>query len=90
MSVFSASEQTLAVLGDVVAERERQDAKYSGRNTILEWFAVAGEEYGEVAKEVMQIHFDDKDGTDYRTELVQLAAVCVAAIESYDRNEGKQ
>lgn len=79
---------TLAILADVSAERERQDAKWgSSHYSPLEWFAVAGEEYGEVAEYVTKGFVPPEsnfDAAGYRNELIQLAAVCVAAVEDLD------
>ena len=43
------------------------------------------EEVGEVARAIYEAD-DPGAGEDYRAELVQVAAVAVAAIESYDAN----
>ena len=77
---------TQAVLADVSEERDRQRQKWGdnrGYNP-LQWFAVLGEEFGEVAEKVTKGFVPpessfDRDG--YRRELTQVAAVAVAAIE---------
>ena len=70
-----------SVLREVVAERGRQDRRWGEQNhSPVRWLAVLAEEVGEVAEAVLG--FDDRR---YRAELVQAAAVCVAAIESLDR-----
>ncbi len=80
-----------AVLHDVGMERFRQErlriaGKFSATcadptaMTNAERFAVLGEEFGEVAREVVE-HGDD--GV-LRDELVQVAAVAVAWIEAID------
>ena len=46
------------------------------------WSSILGEEVGEVNKAI-----NDGDLDNYREELVQVAAVAVAMIESYDRNK---
>ncbi len=77
-----------SVLDEVFAERERQDARWGEQNHApTEWISILGEEYGEVCKAVCEAHFkyDGADWADYRTELVQVAAVAVAMIESFDR-----
>ena len=43
---------------------------------------ILGEEYGETCQEALRMHFGSKDDVDYIGELVQVAAVAVAAIES--------
>lgn len=79
---------TQAVLDEVCDERVRQDGLWGivTRNP-LEWFSIAGEEYGEVAKHVTKGFVppeSDFDQDGYRTELIQLAAVCVSAVEDLD------
>ena len=74
---------TKHVLDEIAAERARQDAKWGEQNhheTI--WLAILAEEVGEAAAAALQ---ERKDG--YRAEMMQVAAVAVAAIESFDRNE---
>lgn len=74
---------------DVVAERERQDTLWGIQNHApQQWLHVLVEEVGEVAKAINDSHFGGEPWTEYRTEMVQVAAVALAAIESYDRNEG--
>lgn len=77
-------------LQEVLAERLRQDAKWGEQNHKPEWWlAILGEEYGEACQAALEAHFKGyaRHGKldDYRTELVQVAAVAVAAIESLDR-----
>ncbi len=70
------------VVADVLLERKAQDAKWGVQDHIpLYWLAILGEEVGETNKAVLE-----KDWTNYREELVQVAAVALAAIENYDRN----
>jgi hypothetical protein len=54
----------------------------------MEWLMILGEEVGEANKAALEAHFGDKNIQEYRNELVQVAAVAQAAIESFDRNEG--
>jgi NTP pyrophosphatase (non-canonical NTP hydrolase) len=80
--------RTLEVLEDVAEERSDQDVRWGEQNHAPGyWLAILTEEVGEVAKEIA-------DGRPagaglnylaYRHELVQVAAVAVAAIESLDR-----
>jgi NTP pyrophosphatase (non-canonical NTP hydrolase) len=46
------------------------------------WLTILTEEVGEIAKSVLDMKFNDGDTNNYRDELVQVAAVCVAALES--------
>lgn len=68
-------------LRDILEERAKQDAKWGNQyfRTPSGWLAILGEEYGEVCEAVLE----DWSG-GYRAELVQVAAVAMAAIESYD------
>lgn len=67
-------------------ERERQDAKWGQQDHApLKWQAVLAEEAGEVAKAVLE---DDRAG--YLKELVQVAAVAVAAVQCATRGEVTQ
>ena len=85
------------ILGEVVTERNKQDARWGEQNhKPIEWCAILGEEVGEVNKAALQAHFDSANQGDeyttaqleeYRAELVQVAAVAVAMIQSLDRNE---
>jgi NTP pyrophosphatase (non-canonical NTP hydrolase) len=57
----------------VLAERQRQDAKWGvgfhGRSDAF-WLAILGEEFGEVANAILE-----RDEANIETELVQCAAV---------------
>lgn len=80
--------QTASVLDDVADERQRQDEKWgiSAREP-LSWLAIAAEEFGEVAEKVVKGWVppeNDFDAAGYRDELIQLAAVCVSAVECFD------
>lgn len=54
------------------------------------WISILTEELGEAAKEANDIFFYAQKGeaakARYREELIQVAAVAVAMIESIDRN----
>jgi len=68
------------ILDEVKEHRDIQNRLWGEQNHVPhEWLAILVEEIGEVAKAIVE-------GTDnYRTELLQVAAVAVAAIESWDR-----
>jgi len=77
-----------AILAEVVAERERQDARWGapaergyGAET---WLAILGEEAGEVCREIAEATGGGHPrGTGHlRHELVQVAAVCGAWAEA--------
>lgn len=65
-------------------ERERQDRKWNTPqpNTLPEWMSILGEEYGEVCTEVNRCHFGRQVREGLETELIQVAAVCVAMLEN--------
>jgi len=81
-----------SVLNEVGDERFRQDQKWGVQNHIqIAWLAILAEEFGEAAKEVNELHFRPVGPTPnsqtrkLRAELIQVAAVAVAMIESLDR-----
>lgn len=82
------------IFEQIRAERARQDAMWGQQNhKPIEWVAILAEEVGEVSKEALENHFtgtyykpNEKGLAKYREELVQVAAVAVAMIESLDRN----
>lgn len=66
---------------EIREERRRQDAKWGEQNHAPPyWLSILMEEVGETSMAMLQ-----QKAADYRKELVQIAAVCVAAIESFDR-----
>jgi NTP pyrophosphatase (non-canonical NTP hydrolase) len=68
------------IVADVLAERARQDLKWGVcHHPSQMWLTILAEEVGEVAKAILL-----KDTKNYREELVQVAAVALAAIESLD------
>lgn len=84
MATWAATRMTL---NDIEKERRRQDTKWGPQNhSPLEWLSILTEEVGEVAKAINEAHWGGAPLTEYRAELVQVAAVAVAAIESLDRN----
>lgn len=69
------------ILEAVNRERDRQDAKFGKcpRNIASEvWLTILMEEVGEVARAIIE-----KDSINYEHELIQVAAVAIAAIEDY-------
>ncbi len=64
-------------------ERKRQDGKWGEQNHHpLKWLAILAEEFGEASKAWLE-----GEGVKYRDELVHVAAVALAAIESFDRQK---
>lgn len=85
---------TSEVLAQVAQERQRQIDKWGPQNHApIEWLAILMEEVGEASKEGLEAHFTKfyADGSykQMRHELIQVAAVAVAMIESLDRNQLK-
>ncbi|MBS2100688.1 MazG-like family protein [Carboxylicivirga linearis] len=81
------------IFNEIVEERKRQDEKWGEQNhKPVEWCAILGEEVGEVNKAALEAHFkmyykDNEKLANYREELIQVAAVAVAMIESLERNK---
>ncbi len=80
------------ILNEIVEERKRQDVKWGEQNhSPIEWCAILGEEVGEVQKAALEEHFGFKgkkgDFKPYRQELIQVASVALAMLESIERNE---
>jgi NTP pyrophosphatase (non-canonical NTP hydrolase) len=66
---------------EVRDELQRQGLKWGVQNhTQEEWLTILGEEVGEVARAILE-----KQPENYREELIQVAAVCMAAVENFDR-----
>ena len=81
------------VIESIKQERQSQVQKWGVQNhSPLEWLSILGEEFGEVSKAICEAHFHDRfypngeTWDDVKRELVQVAAVCVAMIESMERN----
>lgn len=84
------------VFQDVGDERIRQHEQWGEQNHNPSlWLAILTEEVGEVAQAVCKAWVPPYTNEQrdwlfrYRDELVQVAAVAIAAIESFDRNESK-
>lgn len=82
-----------SIFEEIKRERLAQDAKWGEQNhKPIEWVAILTEEVGEVSKEALENHFkkyyrDVDQLANYRKELIQVAAVAVAMIESLERNK---
>jgi len=81
--------KTTGVLNEVLSERERQEKLHGvdPKHTPETWLMILGEEVGEVNKAALETRFGVEGASweQYRHELVQVAAVAVAMIESFDR-----
>ena len=66
---------------EVKHERKKQDLKWGVQDHTLEhWLIILGEEFGEACNSILE-----KQYWDCRDELIQIAAVAIAAVESHDR-----
>lgn len=80
------------VLADVLYERVRQVRKWGPQRHVPgKWLSILIEEVGEVAQEINDASEAGRelDWGEYRAELVQVAAVAVAAIEALDAEMGR-
>lgn len=89
---------TIRALRDVTDERGRQLQKFGVQNwEPRDWLMILAEEVGEANREALEARFanvfpehypkDSERMQRLRAELIQVAAVAVAAVESLDRNE---
>ena len=68
---------------EILAEREKQDQKWGEQNHDTQmWVAILMKEVGEVRKAICE-----EDTDSYRKELVHVAAVALAALQSHERQE---
>ena len=75
----------LQIIESILAERDRQDAKWGEQNhEIFKWLAILGEEVGEINKAALENQYNETIN-----ELIQTGAVVVAMIESLERNKNK-
>lgn len=73
------------VLDAVIMEMDLQLRKWGVQNHRPEkWIAIALEELGETAKAWLE-----NKPEDYRREILQVAAVCVHAVDCLDRHRAK-
>lgn len=77
----------------ILAERARQDEKFGEQNwePVL-WMSILLEEVGEAARHANDMHWPNGSNPEdaYRDELVQVAAVALAALESLHRNRDRR
>lgn len=70
------------VLADVNQERVRQDILWGVQDHDIDhWVVILGEEFGEVCRAA----FEKLPSARLREEIIQVAAVAVAMVESLDR-----
>lgn len=83
------AEQTEGVLAEVMGERARQDEKWGPQeHSPVEWISILGEEFGEASRGANESHWGPSTTAslaEYRKEMLEVAAVAVAAVEALDR-----
>lgn len=74
------------IIDEIKEERRRQDEKWDIQDhSPYKWLVILGEEIGEANRAILEGSL-----LQYRDELIQVAAVAVAAIESLDRGAGRE
>jgi hypothetical protein len=69
------------ILNEIKLERARQDQKWGIQaHPPSKWLVILAEEFGEVARSILEKDFDQ-----YRAELIHVAAVAVAMVECADK-----
>lgn len=80
---------TSMILNQVLNERLKQDAKWGPQSrSPVEWMSILMEEVGE-ASQCANVHYfpgpaEGCDTSEWRKEMIQSAAVCIAIIEQID------
>ncbi len=74
-------------IGDIVAERQRQDAQWGGpehddKNTPNDWRGFIAEQ---LKKQSHSFVNPNPNFTEYRERMIKVSALALAAVESYDR-----
>lgn len=73
------------IAASIKEERIRQIDKWGDdHHTPEKYYTILGEEFGEIANAMLE-----NDWENYRKELIQVAAVCVRMIQSFDKNKQK-
>jgi len=73
----------MTIIEEILFERQKQDEKWGVQNhNPWYWLAILMEEVGEVAHAICGKR---NNFLNYREELIQVAAVAVAMVESFDR-----
>jgi len=73
---------------EIAFERMAQEEKWGQQDhDPLYWLGILGEEFGEVCRAVIESYnMEEEKLTQVKAELIQVAAVAVAFIESLERN----
>lgn len=84
--VITKEKEVLMILQEIADERKRQDIKWGEQNHHpYKWLAILGEEVGEADRAALEGNL-----VEYHKELIQVAAVAIAAIESLNRHEARR
>jgi NTP pyrophosphatase (non-canonical NTP hydrolase) len=78
------------IIEEIKQERIIQDDKFGEQNwSPIEWIAILAEEVGEAAKEANDYRWNPQkfNRSNYRNELIQVAAVALSMVECLDRNK---
>jgi NTP pyrophosphatase (non-canonical NTP hydrolase) len=82
---MTAAEKALA---DILAERDRQDAKWGEQNhDPFTYLAILSEEIGEFAQAALHLRFGGEAQSKFRDEAIHVAAVALAIVECIDRKK---
>jgi NTP pyrophosphatase (non-canonical NTP hydrolase) len=74
----------MTIYQEVALERARQDNKWGRQeHSPYGWLTILGEETGEACRAALE-----GNARQYRKEMIQVAAVAIAAIECLDRKDG--
>ncbi len=88
-------EREMAIIEEVVAERERQillshggnTEKFDMQNTQNDWVAYICAYAGRAADKCKR---NESEGCSFRTNMIKVAALAVAAIEAYDKKQERE
>jgi hypothetical protein len=80
----------MAAIEEVAAERQRQAAlahggdteEFDRSNSRNDWIAYVNAYMGRAAEKVLR---NEREGQDFRVNMVKAAALCIAAIEAHDK-----
>jgi hypothetical protein len=83
-----------SVIGEVVTERQRQDARWGGAywddsHSTNDWLAIMVRHLGLAGNDGDTMIPSGADMVRYRRQMIRVAALAVAAVESIDRLRGK-
>ena len=82
------------ILNDIMDDRVKQDEGWGvNRDNSESWILILAEEIEQVTRPVLEDRFPcglNISLVEYRKKLIQIAAIAIAVIESFDRNEGRE